>query len=134
MDTTPDSVSGRDDVPQIAASTASPADLTDVLSTAPSLPKLSAPISQGVAGGVLVHKVQPAYPSEARRMRLAGTVVLEATITERGEIQGLKVVSGPQLLAGAAMDAVSKWRYTPYLLNGKPVSKPTRINISFIAP
>jgi periplasmic protein TonB len=46
----------------------------------------------------------------------------------------LKLVSGPPLLANAAIDAVSKWRYTPYVLNGKPVRKSARISISFIAP
>jgi protein TonB len=44
----------------------------------------------------------------------------------------VKVVSGPPLLAQSAMDAVRKWRYTPYLLNGKPVKKETQINITFI--
>jgi outer membrane biosynthesis protein TonB len=32
------------------------------------------------------------------------------------------------------MDAVRKWRYSPYLLNGKPIQRQTRITISFIAP
>ena len=38
------------------------------------------------------------------------------------------------MLSAAAMDAVRKWRYSPYLLNGKPIPKETRITISFIAP
>jgi protein TonB len=128
------STPGAGDVPAITPPADRPADLTSALSTTPSLPKLSAPVSQGIAGGVLVRKVQPAYPPDARRARVQGTVVLEATVTERGEIEGLKVISGPQVLAAAALDAVSKWRYTPYLLNGRPVKKQTRINISFIAP
>ena len=91
-------------------------------------------ISQGVAGEILVHKVQPVYPAEARRLRLEGNVVLEANITEDGHVDDLKVVSGHPLLAQSAMEAVSKWRYAPYLLNGRPIRKPTRININFIAP
>ena len=122
------------DVPQITGSGASPTDLATVLSASPSLPKLGAPISQGVAGGILVRKVQPVYSPEARRLRLEGTVVLEATITEHGEIDGLKVISGHPVLAQAAREAVSKWRYTPYLLNGKPIRKMTQINITFISP
>jgi Gram-negative bacterial TonB protein C-terminal len=38
------------------------------------------------------------------------------------------------VLAKAATEAVTKWRYTPYLLNGRPIVKQTRINIKFIAP
>jgi protein TonB len=54
-------------------------------------------------------------------------------ISEQGQIEDLKVVSGPTILAPAAVEAVRQWRYTPYLLNGKPIKKQTRINISFIA-
>jgi len=122
------------DVPQITASSASPVDLGKALSSSPAMPKLGTPISQGVAGGTLAYKVQPIYPPEARRLHLEGTVVFDATITERGQIDNLKLVSGDPILARAATDAVSKWRYAPYLLNGKPISKQTRINIRFIAP
>ena len=59
--------------------------------------------------------------------------MLEAVISERGQIEDLKVVSGPPILAPAAVDAVRQWRYTPYLLNGKAIKKQTQINISFIA-
>ena len=82
----------------------------------------------------MVLKVQPVYTPEARRLHLEGTVVLDATINEHGQIENLKLISGDPVLAQAATDAVSKWRYTPYLLNGKPISKQTRINIKFIAP
>jgi protein TonB len=83
---------------------------------------------------VLVHRVLPVYPSAARQSHVQGTVVLEGTVSEHGQVEDLQVVSGPPLLAEAAMDAVRKWRYTPYLLNGMPVRKQTRINISFISP
>ena len=122
------------DVPQITASSASPVDLGKALSSSPAMPKLGTPISQGVAGGTLAYKVQPIYPPEARRLHLEGTVIFDATITEHGQIENLKLISGDPILARAATDAVSKWRYTPYLLNGKPISKQTRINIRFIAP
>jgi TonB family protein len=122
-----------DDVPQVAASSVSSADLRSTLSAVPTLPRLSAPISQGVTGGILQHKVQPVYPAEARRVHLEGDVVLEAMVSVRGQVEDLKVVSGNPLLAQAAIEAVSKWRYTPYLLNGNPVPKQTRITISFIA-
>jgi protein TonB len=109
-------------------------DLGSLVSSAPALPKLGVPISQGVSGGVLVHKVLPTYPPVARQGRVQGTVVLEGVVTERGQIEELKVVSGPAVLTGAAMDAVRKWRYTPYVLNGKPIRKQTLINISFVSP
>jgi protein TonB len=129
-----DSAPNAADVSQIAASSAGPSALGNVLSASPALPKLGVPVSEGVAGGTLVHKVQPVYPVEARRLHLEGTVILDATITQEGQIENLKLVSGDPVLAKAATEAVSKWRYTPYLLNGRPIVKQTRINIKFIAP
>ena len=79
-----------------------------------------------------MHKVQPIYPPEARRMHVQGSVVIDAKVTTSGQVEELKLVSGDPLLAPAAMDAVRKWRYTPYLLNGKPIAKETRITISFM--
>jgi TonB family protein len=122
-----------DDVPETAPSSARATDIESALSTAPALPELSAPISQGVTGGILQHKVPPVYPLEARRVRLEGNVVLEAMVTAQGRVEDLKVISGNPLLAQAAMDAVNQWRYTPYLLNGEPVRKEIRITISFVA-
>lgn len=129
-----DSAPSAADVSQIAASSPDPNALGNVLSAAPALPKLGVPVSEGIAGGTLVHKVQPVYPLEARRLHLEGTVVLDATITQEGQIENLKLVSGDPVLAKAATEAVGKWRYTPYLLNGRPIVKQTRINIKFIAP
>ncbi|MGH9546429.1 MAG: TonB family protein [Terriglobales bacterium] len=130
------SVSGpnAEDIPRIASTGAASSDLGKVLSASPALPKLGAPISQGVSGGVLLHKVQPVYPPEARRMHMEGSVVIDAMVTAQGQVDNLQLVSGNPVLASAAMDAVRRWRYSPYLLNGNPIPKQTRITISFIAP
>jgi TonB family protein len=128
------SVSNGEEIPLITAASADSADLGKVLATASALPTLGVPISQGVAGGVLTYKVQPVYPAEARRMHVQGNVVIDATVTTQGQVDEVKLVSGDAMLAAAALDAVRRWRYTPYSLNGKPIPKQTRITISFIAP
>ncbi len=120
------------DAPQIPPSGGGPTDLKSVLSDSPTMPSLGMPISQGVSGGALVHRVMPVYPSEARQLHVQGTVVLQATINEHGQMEDLKLVSGSPLLAQSAIEAVRKWRYSPYLLNGKPIKKETQINITFI--
>jgi TonB family protein len=130
-DTPSDSVPDTGSVLQMAASRVGETGLGNALSTAPALPRLGVPVSQGVTGGTLLHKVQPAYPSEARHSHLEGVVALEAVITEQGQIEDLKVISGPPALAQAAVNAVSQWRYSPYMLNGKPIRKQTRVNITF---
>ena len=124
----------NEDIPVIAASSSTPIDLGKVIEAEPVVPRLSVPISQGTSGGVLVHKVQPVYPAEARRLHVAGSVVIDAVVNVEGQVDELKLVSGDPLLSAAALDAVRKWEYSPYLLNGKPIPRQTRITISFIAP
>ena len=58
-----------------------------------------------------VKTVPPVYPAIAVKMRVEGTVKLEATIDPEGRVSDVKVVSGHQLLVQAAVDAVKKWKY-----------------------
>jgi periplasmic protein TonB len=73
----------------------------------------------------------PVYPPIAKAARISGTVVLSATISKAGTIEGLKVMSGPPMLQNSALEAVRNWRYKPYILNGEPVEVETQINVVF---
>jgi protein TonB len=88
-------------------------------------------ISRGVAEGMLIQRILPHYPPIAVASRTQGTVVLQATISKDGAIENLHVVSGSPMLQQAALDAVSQWRYRPYLLSGLPVEVETTINVVF---
>lgn len=88
-------------------------------------------ISAGVAQGQLISKTPPVYPIDAKKAGVSGTVVLQATIGTDGIIKDLQVVSGPEMLQQAALDAVQQWRYRPYLFNGEPVEVRTTVNIIF---
>jgi protein TonB len=81
--------------------------------------------------GSLLHQVQPTYPPLAKTARIQGPVVIEAVISKAGVIENLRVVSGPPLLVKAALEAVSEWRYRPYILNNEPVEVETRITVNF---
>jgi protein TonB len=96
----------------------------------PDAPK-TVSVPSTIAAGLLLRKVVPQYPQLAKAMRKEGTVVLAATIAKNGTIVNLRVVSGPAVLAQAAMDAVSQWIYRPYLLNGQPVEVETQVNVVF---
>jgi TonB family protein len=88
-------------------------------------------ISAGVAQSILVKMIQPDYPLMAMENRVQGTVVLQATIDKIGHITNMHVVSGPPELQQAALDAVKKWVYKPYVLNDEPVEVMTTINVNF---
>jgi len=88
-------------------------------------------VPSSMVEGLLVHKTLPVYPPIARASRTQGMVVLEATISRSGTIENLRVESGPPMLRQAALDAVSNWRYRPYLLNGVPIEVETTVNVIF---
>jgi len=88
-------------------------------------------ISSGVAQGMLIQRTTPNYPAIAKTARVAGTVVLEATISKSGSIQSVKAVSGPEMLRQAAVDAVRAWRYKPYMLDNQPIEMQTTVNVVF---
>jgi protein TonB len=98
------------------------------------LPAFGPRISEGVVAPNLIHKVDPNYPFLARSQRLSGKVTLAATIGVDGSVQGVKVVSGPPLLAGAATAALRQWRYRPATLNGSPVQVEKEITFVFTLP
>jgi TonB family protein len=46
-------------------------------------------------------------------------------------VERLDVISGNGMLVNAARDAVSRWTYKPFLLNGEPVEVETSITVNF---
>ncbi len=86
-------------------------------------------LSPDVASRILVHRVDPVYPPEARRNHIQGDVLLRATIGKDGRLHDVKVISGRPELVGAVLAAVEQWRYQPYKLNGEPVEVQTTLSI-----
>ena len=82
--------------------------------------------------GSLIYRLEPPYPIIAKTAGIQGPVELAAMIGRDGRIENLQVVSGHPLLVRAALDAVSKWRYRPYILNDEAVEVETRITVNFI--
>ncbi len=79
----------------------------------------------------LLSRVEPVYPKLALARGLQGVVELKASILRSGRLGQIHVVSGNDLLVGAAVQAVQRWRYAPMELDGKPVESETTIKINF---
>jgi protein TonB len=73
----------------------------------------------------------PVYPILARQSHVAGIVVIEAIIDERGNVVQEKVISGHPLLVQAALKAVSERKYEPTILDGEPQSVDLRVEVNF---
>lgn len=79
----------------------------------------------------LVASVPPNYPEVARLAGIEGAVTLRVLIGEDGTVRDLRPVSGPPVLARAAMRAVELWRYAPALVDGHPVDVVTTVTFAF---
>jgi TonB family protein len=74
---------------------------------------------------------KPPYPDEAREQKLQGQVVVRAFVSETGDVENVEEVSGDSILAKAAMDAVKKWKFKPFIKNGKPTKVSTKLSFNF---
>jgi protein TonB len=76
--------------------------------------------------------VPPIYPAIALNSGVQGVVILEATISETGTIENIRVLRSHPLLERAAVEAVKQWRYTPTRLNGQPVPIIMTVTVNFM--
>lgn len=79
----------------------------------------------------LVSSVLPVYPQFAQLAGVEGDVIVQASIDSNGNVTAAKVVAGPTMLRLAATDAVSRWKYEPATLDGKPVPTQMTVRIRF---
>jgi TonB family protein len=80
----------------------------------------------------LISKIDPAYPEAARRAGVEGTVVLDAEISETGQVVSVTVERGlPMGVSEAAVAAVQHWRYRPARGRMGPVSSHKTVRIQF---
>jgi TonB family protein len=81
----------------------------------------------------LVKSAPPTYPAKAELSKIQGWVELDFTVAESGDVKDIAVhgASTPGVFDGAAISALSQWRYKPMLHDGKPVPQRARIRIRF---
>jgi periplasmic protein TonB len=73
----------------------------------------------------------PAYPEEARSTGVEGEVYLKIVINEDGSVGDIEVKKGDEPFVSAAIAAVKSWKYTPALLDGKPIAVFRIIKVPF---
>jgi len=93
---------------------------------------MSVRVAQGVSQGLIIKKVPPVYPPQAKYAHIQGSVLMSAVISKQGDIEDLEVLDGPIELAVSAVNAVRQWKYRPYVLNGEPVEVHTTITVNYV--
>ncbi len=81
----------------------------------------------------LIRRVDPDYPSAAKRDGLEGSVDLEVTVSSRGVVENVSVVhaSPPDMFEKSAVAAVRKWKYDPRFVDGLPSEAHLKVHLEF---
>ena len=75
---------------------------------------------------------KPVYPPIAQSARVQGAVVLEAVIDENGDVANARVLRSIPLLDAAALDAASRWQFTPTDVDGRTVAVVMTVTVNFV--
>jgi TonB family protein len=91
--------------------------------------------TEGAFGGVLagraVFRQEPSYPIAAKQARISGSVVVEVTVDETGNVMSAQTLCGHDYFARVSEEAARHWRFTPTLLSGQPVKVIGTITFNF---
>src|SRR5262245_14565483 len=93
-------------------------------SPAPTVPSVSPGDSTRL---IIISAPKPIYPMEAAKNGVQGKVWIHLLISETGEVESADIVSGDPDLARSAQEAMKKWKFRPYIRNGKPVKVNTKM-------
>lgn len=107
------------------------ASFTPAIETPPPPKPAPEPMRGSLVRPVRVAAPEPAYPEVARQARVEGVVIVEAAINAAGDVTDARVLRSQPLLDEAALAAVRQWRFTPALLNGKPVPFTLVVTVRF---
>ncbi len=78
-----------------------------------------------------VSRPAPQYSPIARQMKVAGHVEIEAVVNPDGNVDTAKAVSGNPLLTQSAIQAVQKWKFTPFTANGEATKAVVTLGFDF---
>lgn len=86
-------------------------------------------VAEAAERALVADNPAPEYPITAKGQQ--GTVILQVLIGRDGSVQDAKFMQGSLVFARNAIEAVRRWKFKPYLLNGRPVSVQTQMTVKF---
>ena len=88
-----------------------------------------------VKAPIVISRVEPVYPDEAKPHRIAGIVILEVIIDRNGRVVDAKALKDLPYGAGqAAIDAVRQWTFRPGTLQDQPVDVLFNLTVNIRPP
>jgi periplasmic protein TonB len=81
----------------------------------------------------LIRRVNPDYPSVAKRDGIEGSVDLDVTVSSHGVVEDVSVIRAtpPDMFEKAALAAVRKWKYDPRYVDGLPAEVHVKVHLEF---
>ncbi len=76
-------------------------------------------------------KIEPEYPAVARQIRLTGDVDLEVSIDNTGSVDKVTVLRGNTLLVGSSIQAIKRWKFNPFRVDGQAARAVGSIRFNF---
>jgi len=80
---------------------------------------------------LVIHRVDPDYPAEARRAKLQTVIALDVIVGKDGSVVSVHPLNGPEILARSATEALRWWKFEPYRVNGAPMVVETTLAVEF---
>jgi TonB family protein len=96
-------------------------------------PKIKLP-EGGVLNGQAENLPSPAYPAAAKAVKASGTVAIQVTIDESGNVIAATAVGGHPLLRASALEAARQAKFKPTFLSGQPVKVTGVLTYNFVLP
>lgn len=81
--------------------------------------------------GAAIRLTIPEFPQEAEQARITGSVVVEVTIDEQGNVSAARAISGHPLLRKPAEEAARQWKFAPTTISDQPVKVITALTFHF---
>jgi TonB family protein len=97
----------------------------------PPMPGRAGTVSGGMLDTKATSKPDPVYPPAAKAVNASGTVIVQVTVDEKGQVISARAVSGNALLRSAAEAAARQARFAPMLLAGRPVKVSGMLTYNF---
>jgi len=88
-------------------------------------------ISKSEALSAVASRAELPYPAIARQLRVQGVVELSVLVAENGSVAKVEILSGNAMLTVAAADSVKRWKFKPFIEDGKPIQVLAPITVEF---
>lgn len=88
-------------------------------------------VSEGDAKRAAIVKPAPEYSKVARDLKVTGVINVEVAIDPSGQVANVKVVKGSPVLGVSVVEALKKWRFKPFVADGKPTRAIAELSFDF---